>query len=98
MKMYCLIRKDLAKNYQGVQGGHAIAQYFIEHGLHDTWDNGTMIFLGVDNEEHLKEWSEHLNDEGINHSTFIEPDIGDELTALATIDCGKRFSNLGLLR
>lgn len=96
MKMYCLIREDLKKNHQAVQGGHAIAQYFLDHGIPDTWDNGTMIFLGVENEHSLKDWQEKLGD--LNHSTFIEPDFGDELTALSIIDDGKRFSNLRLLR
>ena len=74
MKMYCLIREDLKKNHQAVQGGHAIAQYFLDHGIPDTWDNGTMIFLGVENEHSLKDWQEKLGD--LNHSTFIEPDFG----------------------
>lgn len=98
MKMYCLIRKDLAKNHQAVQGGHAIAQYFLDHGIPTTWDNGTMIFLGVENEHSLKQWQDKLSADELNHSTFIEPDFGDELTALSIIDDGKRFANLGLLR
>lgn len=54
MKMYCLVRKDLARSYQAVQGGHAITEYFLEHGIPEVWDNGTMIFLGVKNEDALK--------------------------------------------
>ncbi len=36
MKMYCLVRKDLERSYQAVQGGHAIAQYFLDYGIPDT--------------------------------------------------------------
>lgn len=32
-KMYCLVRKDIAKSYQAVQGGHAIAEYFMWYGV-----------------------------------------------------------------
>lgn len=96
MKMYCLVRKDLDKDYQAVQGGHAIAQYFLDHGIPDIWDNGTMIYLGVKDENALKKWQAKLCD--INHSTFIEPDIGDEMTALSIIDTGEIFSKLSLLR
>lgn len=96
MKFYCLIRKDLEKNYQGVQAGHSIAQYFIEHGTHPVWDNGTMIYLGVKNEQELINWSDKLSD--TNHSTFIEPDIGDEMTALSIIADGSQFKKLSLLR
>ena len=96
MKFYCLVRKDLNKEQQAVQGGHAIAQYFIDHGNPDNWDNGTMIFLGIRNESHLRKWQDKLD--GLNCSGFIEPDFGDELTALAIIDDGERFSKLSLLR
>ena len=96
MKMYCLIRKDLSKSYQAVQAGHAVAQYFLDHGIPDTWDNGTMIYLGVENENSLRKWEYKLS--GSKHSSFIEPDIGDELTALSIIDDGKQFANLPLLR
>ena len=96
MKMYCLIRKDLSKSYQAVQGGHAIAQYFLDHGLPTDWDNGTMIFLGVENKDSLEKWQMKLNRH--KHSAFIEPDIGNEITALSIINDGKMFSNLSLLR
>ena len=98
MKMYCLVRKDLEKSYQAVQGGHAIAQYFIDHGIPDIWDNGTMVFLGVKDEDTLKKWQYKLSANDLIHSTFIEPDIGNELTALSIIDTGERFSKLSLLR
>lgn len=98
MKMYCLIRQDLDKDYRAVQAGHAIAEYFLDHGIPTSWDNGIMIYLGVKDEHSLKQWSKKLDDDNIKHSTFFEPDIGDELTALSIIDDGKRFSNLPLLR
>ena len=96
-KMYCIIRKDMKPSYQACQGGHAIAEYFIEHGKHETWDNGTMIYLKAKSESHLLKIKDELAKDGIKHSTFIEPDIGHEHTALACIDTGERFKTLSLL-
>lgn len=96
-KMYCIIRKDMGSSYRACQGGHAIAQYFIDHGMHDAWDNGTMIYLRAHDEDHLLEIKDNLSKDGIKHSIFIEPDLGDQHTALACIDTGERFKNLALL-
>lgn len=95
MKMYLLVRKDLSKRQRAVQAGHAIAQNFLDHGIPDNWDNGTMVYLGVDNEHSLLDWIDKLGHLKASH--FIEPDIGDQATALCIIDDGKRFSNLPLL-
>jgi len=39
---------------------------------------------------------ERLNQKGILYSVFREPDIGDEVTALACVSDGRAFSNLSL--
>jgi hypothetical protein len=96
-KMYCIIRKDMPTSYRACQGGHAIAQYFIDHGMHDIWDNGTMIYLKAHDEDHLLEIKKGLETNAIKHSIFIEPDLGDQHTALACIDTGERFRDLVLL-
>ena len=96
-KMYCLIRRDLKPSYQACQGGHAIAEYFITHGKHETWDNGTMIYLKIKNETQLLKIKSELEKDGIKCSSFIEPDIGHEHTALTCIDTGERFKKFSLL-
>lgn len=58
-KMYVLVRKDLPKTYQAVQAGHALAEYLL-HSLSCSWDNGTLIYLGVRDEEELKSWGDTL--------------------------------------
>jgi hypothetical protein len=98
MKMYCLVRRDLDRDYRGVQAGHAIAQYFLDHDRPINWDNGPMIYLGVEDENSLQKWKDKLSANGNKFSHFIEPDIGDELTVISIIDDGKQFSNLPLLR
>jgi len=96
-KMYCIVRTDMDAGYTACQCGHAIAQYFIDHGMHEKWDNGTMIYLKADNEKHLMKLRTVLEKEGIKYSYFIEPDIGNECTAISYIDNGDIFKELNLL-
>jgi hypothetical protein len=49
------VRKDLSKSQQAVQAGHALAEYLL-HGPSTAWQNGTLIYLGVKNENELKFW------------------------------------------
>ena len=79
-----------------MQCGHALAQYLIDYP--DTeWDNGTLIYLDGGSERDLMRWGEKLTMRGIKYSAFIEPDIGHQLTAIASLGDGKTFSNLRLL-
>ncbi len=96
--MYCIVRRDLKSNsHKACQGGHAIAQYFIDHGMHAIWDNGTMIYLRAMDEDHLLKIKDELDKDGINNSIFQEADYGDQYTAIACIDKGDRFRNFALL-
>lgn len=52
MKLYVLIRKDMPKAYQAVQGGHAVAQWLIDNP-ENGWNNHTLIYLGVPSEAEL---------------------------------------------
>ncbi len=56
-----------------------------------------MIFLGVANLEELEAQEHRLAAKGIPFQTFVEPDIGDQKTALATVANGKTFKGLRLL-
>jgi len=62
-KLYVLVRKDLSKSQQAVQGGHAVAEYLLRDRS-SFWDNGTLVYLAVDDEEDLKSWGEifHIMD------------------------------------
>jgi hypothetical protein len=64
--------------------------------MHGSW-NGTLIYLGVDSENTLVHWGEKLTRRGIEWIGFHEPDIGNQLTAIATVADKKIFSNLKLL-
>ena len=95
MKMYVLLRKDLTPSQQAVQGGHALAEFLLNNPTQ--WNNGTLIYLGVNNERQLIKWAHKLCDLDINFVTWREPDMYNELTALATYSNGDIFKRLNLL-
>jgi len=97
MKMYVLVRKDLPKTYQSVQAGHALAEHLLGRTFLSGWDNGTLIYLGVRNEDELLQWGEKLDSIGKKWTGFREPDIGNEMTAIATVDDGQIFREMRLL-
>ena len=97
-KLYILIRRDLKPTYRGVQGGHALAQWMLEYPTQaQEWNNGTLIYLSVSCEDALKAWGEKLDSLNITWAGFREPDIGHELTAIATYGNGELYKELRLL-
>lgn len=80
MKMFILVRNDLSKSQQGVQGGHALAQFALDHPYSfKEWGNHTIVYLKAEHEL-LKILVDEIDDD---ISRFYEPDIGMELTAIA---------------
>jgi len=96
-KMYVLVRKDLPKNYQAVQAGHALAEHLLGQPFLFGWNNGTLIYLGVKDEDELIKWGEKLDAMDKKWTGFREPDIGDQMTAIATVDNGETFKKMRLL-
>jgi hypothetical protein len=84
LKMYVLTRKDLGTVYSLVQGTHAVAEYLIKNKKTD-WQNGTLIMLSVTNEYLLKKWIQKLTEKKIEFIEFHEPDLKDQLTAIACV-------------
>ena len=79
-----------------VQAGHALASYLLGQPFL-SWDNGTLIYLGVKNERELLKWGEKLDAMDKKWAGFREPDIGNELTAIAAEDDGETFKRMRLL-
>jgi hypothetical protein len=88
------VRKDLPKSYQAVQAGHAVAEWLLRE---QTWRNETLVYLGVNNENELLDWKERLSFRNMRYAAFREPDIGNQLTAVATLTDGKIFKKLKCL-
>jgi hypothetical protein len=94
-KLYVLIREDLVPAQQAVQAGHAVAEYLLKKPDHK-WENGTLVYLGVPNEEKLKRWKCKLEAFNIPFVVFKEPDLNNEVTAIATITTTEIFKSLPL--
>jgi len=95
-KMYVLVRRDLSNSYSLIQGTHAVAQYAIENPeLFREWNNTTICFLGVRNLVELRNWYIVLQKKKIS-SPFFEPDLDNQITALACYDTGEIFKDLNL--
>lgn len=89
-----LISKDLDPIYGCVQGGHAVAQWLIDHnGCYNKWKNNYLIYLYAD----INEWLPKVNG-GSNWSYWKEPDLANKITAIAVESDGKMFKNLRLVK
>jgi len=93
-RLYVLVRKDLSPSYRAVQAGHVVAEWLL---YDQSWQNETLIYLTVANEFSLYRWAAKLDFRGIKWVGFREPDIDNQLTAIAVLSDGKIFRNLELL-
>lgn len=59
------------------------------------WNNSYLIYLGVKNEMSLDKWLYKVKE--FPHAVFREPDINNEMTALAVLAEPKLFKRLNLL-
>lgn len=76
-KMYVLCERRLDSIYSSVQGGHALAQWMIEHEA--KWENETLIYLSCHLTNKIKEMEEH----GYDFTVWREPDFNNTVTAVA---------------
>jgi hypothetical protein len=87
------VRSDISLAYQGVQGGHALAQWLLENP-NQTWNNQYLIYLSVDD---IDKFMFKLDLKGIKYSKFIEPDYDNQVTAIALQTDDKLISKLKLM-
>lgn len=90
---YVLIDQKLDAVYGCVQGGHAVAQWLLEHPNQE-WNNSYLIYLYAD----LDKWKVRLDLVNKDYSSFYEPDLDNQLTAIALQDDGRMFKKLKLVR
>lgn len=79
-------REDLSPAYQSVQTGHALALFCIEHNdIANSWHQNSQFlsYLSVKDESKLLFLIEKAHLRGITISIFREPDINNQITAIA---------------
>lgn len=91
-KLYCIARKDLSKSQQGIQAGHAMAEFILRHP-ETHWDNGILVYLKASKEE-LESLLQEL---GSRATPFYEEDLGGELTAIAALGIPRQASSFQLM-
>ena len=84
-KLYVLVDKTLNPIYGAVQGGHAVAEWVLDHGQSQKWLNEYLIYLSVD----IDKWKDRIKYYGCNYySEFHEPDLDNKLTSIAIHESG----------
>lgn len=95
LKLFVLVRRDLPKSYRMVQGMHAAALYASRTNPYGTeyksggWraDTGTIVSLLVNDEEHLLHIQRYMAETiKVPLASWREPDLDNELTAIAFLD------------
>lgn len=94
MKLYLIVRRDLSPSARAVQLCHALRAFVEEHPAEDqVWfqQSNTLVLLEVDNEDCLRHLTEKAQAAGVSWALFREPDIGDQITAIAIAPTGKKL-------
>jgi len=93
-RMYGLVPYNISPIQQGIQFGHAVVEYGLEHGESDGYlgwahEDKTFIILNggttstnPETPGTLNQALEQIDAMGLDYATFHEPDLGDQLTAV----------------
>lgn len=85
-KLFIITRQDISNGYQAVQSAHAICQFTFEHReIATEWyeQSNYLALLSVSNEQELIALINKASSHGLRFSVFREPDINNEITAIA---------------
>ena len=92
-RLYVLISNKLDSIYGCVQGGHAVAEWLLTHPNQE-WNNNYLIYVSAD----IDKWKSRLNIMNVDYTEFKEPDLDNQITALAVLNNDKIFKNLKLIK
>ena len=74
----------MSPGLQMAQTCHALAQFMLDHPEQaNAWNNNIIVCLSTADENQLNNLLKKLGMHDIRASSFLEPDIGYELTAIA---------------
>ena len=96
MKLFVIVRRDLTPSQSAVQAGHVVAEYLL-HSRFLSWKNETLVYLGVQDLFHLEKIKQQFEMNSIKYVEFKEPDLDNQITAIATIEQNKIIKKLRLL-
>lgn len=85
-KLYLVTNRQLSSGYQAAQIAHVVAEFAHEHpDIASSWrtTSHSLIVLSARDAAELSELQERAVARGITVTAFREPDLGDEITALA---------------
>ncbi len=88
VKLYTITRRDLFPGYQAVQSSHAVADLVFtmsEEVIDWKKNSNTMVQLSTTDESTLQHLFFRVQAEGFHPVAFLEPDIQNQLTAIAFI-------------
>jgi hypothetical protein len=84
MHVYAAVRRDLSGSQQAVQAIHAAVEAARLGLITADGEHPHLVLLGVADEESLLILERRLRLEGVGVARFVEPDLGDSVTAIAT--------------
>ena len=96
-RMYGIVPYNISPIQQGIQFGHGVVEYMVEHDGEfdcDDWARECKTFIilnggttnkSVDYKGTMNQHLEAFKELGVNYATFYEPDLGNQLTALVFI-------------
>ena len=103
-KLYAVSRRDLSLQQQMMQAAHAAIEFQHEHpDIAKEWNDISkyLVFLTVKDEKELNRLLDKAKFYDLKFTAFHEPDIDNQLTAIAVEPCErarKICSNLPLLK
>lgn len=97
MKLFVIVRKDLTSSQRAVQAGHALAAYLLHGSFLRRWKNETLIYLGVKGLKQLHNLKRKFENDNIPYVEFREPDLNNEITAIASDVENRYVERLNLL-
>jgi peptidyl-tRNA hydrolase len=102
-RLYIVVRADLSPGLQAAQAVHAALEFAVAHPqMTSDWtrESNYLILLALPDEYALMGLIEQANKLGIEHTAVREPDVNDEITAVALAPCAasrKLTANLPLM-
>ena len=90
-----LVREDLTPGYKVVQTSHALADFAIKHSQEfKEWQQGSNYLCCLESStEEIETLISRLEDYNIKYCIFREPDVGNQMTAIAVQAIPKKQHN-----